>query len=263
MATIHFEDLLKITTIHFENLLMILSPQHDPMGQAVLDYLRTGRATSIMVHSSLFDDDEIPVPHLFRSPTEMPLPERAALTYARGRVLDVGAGAGCHALPLQVQGHDVTAIDVSPGCVTAMRQRGVRNVQLADFFTDDFGTGFDTILLLMNGLGICGGLNELPAFFSRLDALLAPGGCVLTDACDLAYLYEDEDGRLDLTDVEGYYGEVDYRMSYGAVEGRPFNWLYIDFDTLAEEAHRCGYTAELLRRDPDSTAYLARLVHAE
>ena len=156
------------------------------MGQAVLDYLRTGRAASIMVHSSLFDDDEIPVPHLFRSPTEMPLPERAALTYARGRVLDVGAGAGCHALLLQTQGHDVTAIDVSPGCVTAMRQRGVRNVQLADFFTDDFGTGFDTILLLMNGLGICGGLNELPAFFSRLDVLLAPGGCVLTDACDLA-----------------------------------------------------------------------------
>lgn len=239
---------------------MILSPQYDPMGQAVLDYLDHGKASPIKVHSSLFEDDEIPVGHLFRSPSEMPLLERAALTYAHGRVLDVGAGAGCHALALQNQGVEVTAVDVSPGCVTAMRRRGVRDARLADFFTDDVGEHYDTILLLMNGLGICGGLNELPAFFARLDQLLATGGSVITDACDLSYIYEDEAGRIDLTDVEGYYGEVDYRMSYKTLEGKPFNWLYVDFDTLATEAQRYGYTAERLRDDPDSTAYLARLV---
>lgn len=238
---------------------MTISPHTDPMGQAVLDYLQQGHADGIAVHSSIFDDDEIPVPHLFRTLAEMPALERAALSHARGRVLDVGAGAGCHALPLQAQGHEVTAIDVSPGCVSAMRQRGVRNALLADFFTDDFGREFDTIFMLMNGLGICGGLNELPAFFARLDELLAPGGSVITDACDLAYIYEDENGFLDLTGVEGYYGEVDCRMSYGTVQGQPFNWLYIDRETLTAEAHKHGYAVEVLREDADSTAYLARI----
>ena len=207
---------------------MTLSPQHDPMGQAVLDYLQNGQAESIAVHSTIFDNDEIPVSHLFRTFTEMPPLERAALIYARGRVLDVGAGAGCHALALQTQGHEVVSIDVSPGCVAAMRQRGLQQVQLADFFTDDFGKDYDTI-------------------------------SVITDACDLSYIYEDEDGFLDLTGVEGYYGEVDYRMSYGAMEGEPFNWLYIDRETLVSEAARHGYSVEVLREDADSTAYLARI----
>ena len=46
--------------------------------------------------------------------------------------------------------------------------------------------------------------NSQP-FFARLDELLSPGGSVITDACDLSYIYEDEDGFLDLTGVEGYY----------------------------------------------------------
>ena len=238
---------------------MTISPLHDPMGQAVIDYLKNGKAAAITVRSTIFDDDEMPVEHLFRTVAEMPLLERAALSYARGRVLDVGAGAGCHALALQQQVTDVVSIDVSPGCVEAMRLRGVQQVHLADFFTDDFGEEFDTVFMLMNGLGICGGLNELPAFFARLDALLAPGGSVITDACDLSYIYEEEDGFLDLTGVEGYYGEVDYRMSYGAVEGEPFNWLYIDSETLTVEARKYNYEVEILRQDTSSTAYLARI----
>ena len=238
---------------------MTISPLHDPMGQAVLDYLKNGKAAAITVRSTIFDDDEMPVEHLFRTVAEMPLLERAALSYARGRVLDVGAGAGCHALALQQQLPDVVSIDVSPGCVEAMRLRGVQQVYLADFFTDDFGQDFATVFMLMNGLGICGGLNELPAFFARLDALLAPGGSVITDACDLSYIYEDEDGFLDLTGVEGYYGEVDYRMSYEAVEGEPFNWLYIDSETLTLEARKYNYEVEILRQDTTSTAYLARI----
>ena len=238
---------------------MTLSPQRDPMGQAVLDYLQKGQTEAIAVHSTIFDDYEIPVSHLFRTPAEMPPLERAALGYARGRVLDVGAGAGCHALALQTQGLEVVSIDVSPGCVEAMRQRGLRQVHLADFFTDEFGKDYDTIFMLMNGLGICGGVNELPAFFARLDQLLAPGGSVITDACDLSYIYEDEDGFLDLTGVEGYYGEVDYRMSYKTVQGDPFNWLYIDRETLMLEAEKHGFKVEVLREDADSTAYLARI----
>lgn len=240
---------------------MILPPDRDPMGTAIRDYHRTGSARQLRVCSTMFDEDELPVPHLFRTRKTLPPLEVEALDLARGRVLDVGAGAGCHALPLQNAGFEVTALDISPLAVEVMRERGLRNVVLGDFFTDDFGHGFDTILMLMNGIGICGGLNELPAFFHRLDHLLADGGSVLTDSCDLRFVLGDEEGNIDPEEFDGYYGEVDYRMCYAGIEGEPFNWLYVDFSTLSAAASASGFVAECLREGVDG-AYLARLVRA-
>lgn len=79
----------------------ILSKDKDPMGAAILDYQTSGKAGRLRVLSSMFEEDEMPVKHLFRTYKEMPLLEQIALTQAKGRVLDVGAGAGCHALALQ------------------------------------------------------------------------------------------------------------------------------------------------------------------
>lgn len=237
---------------------MLLTPATDPMGQAIADYHREGKAHELVVRSSMFDDDQLPVPHLFRTPLHMPPLEQEALRHCRGHVLDVGAGAGSHSLALQARGLSVTAIDISPLSVEVMRERGVQHALCADFFDDALPQRYDTILMMMNGIGICGGLNELPAFFARLDQLLAPGGQVLTDSCDLSYIYEDEEGFIDLSEVEGYYGEVDYRMSYGKTEGRPFCWLYLDMDTLAQQAAQHGYKVTLLRQGEANT-FLARI----
>ena len=109
------------------------------MGLAIQDFAKLGRAQRLRVLSSMFDEDEIPVHNLFRTEAEMPLVERTALALSQGRVLDVGAGAGCHTLALQRRGlDDVTAIDISALSVETMRERGVRQALCADFFTDDF-----------------------------------------------------------------------------------------------------------------------------
>lgn len=81
-----------------------ISPSRDPMGSAISDYYKNGRAAHLRVLSSMFEEDEMPIAHLFRSEQEMPQLEKRALTLVRGRVLDVGAGAGCHALALQEHG---------------------------------------------------------------------------------------------------------------------------------------------------------------
>lgn len=237
---------------------MKLSVTHDPMGRAIRDYALTGTAQPLLVQSSMFDDDELPVPDLFRSAEAMPPLEQLALSRCTGRVLDVGAGAGCHALALQERGCDVTAIDISPLSVEAMTARGVRRALCADFFTDDFGANFDTIILLMNGTGIAGTLPHLPTLLRRCTALLAPGGKVLTDSSDLRYLFEDEDGTFSPADFDHYYGEVDYRMVYGTCRGPRFDWLYVDFDTLARTASACGMTAAKLA-DGAHFDYLAEL----
>ena len=228
----------------------------DPMGRAVADYHQSGRASRLRVFSPMFDEDEIPVDVLFRSPEEMPDLEREALRLAHGEILDVGAGAGCHSLALQQAGKSVTAVDISPLCVATMRERGVLNVLEQDFFAM---TGkFDTILMLMNGIGIVGSLSRMDAFFMQVDALLNDGGQVLCDSSDLCYLYEDEDGIIDLTGVEGYYGELTYRMQYKEAKGESFPWLFIDPETLRDHAARCGFDCEIVACGPHYD-YLARL----
>ncbi len=248
---------------------MTLSPSNDPMGRAILDFQQTGKAGRLRVLSSMFDDDEMPVPHLFRTFAQMPPIEQRALRLAYGRVLDVGAGAGCHTLALQHlmsetgKPEAVTAIDISPLSCEAMRLRGCKDVACLNLFDATFAEKYDTILMLMNGTGIAGKASRLPALLSRLRQLLREGGQVLIDSSDLIYLYEDEDGEAAIPDDGTYYGEVDYQMIYErrggkAVRGLPFDWLYADYGLLETSARACGLRCELVQRGTHYD-YLARL----
>ena len=228
------------------------------MGHAIFDYWRNGEVSHpLEVLSRTLDDDVMPLEVLFRNYDEMPLLEQLALDRSSGRVLDVGAGAGCHSLVLQQRGADVTAIDVSPLSVLTMKKRGLQDVLEGDFFTLKTG-GYDTILMLMNGIGIVGRLKRMPVLFRALDRLLVPGGQLLCDSSDIKYLYEAEDGTLNYHD-KGYYGEHTFMMRYGDVVGKPFNWLYVDADRLRQVAYDSGYKAEVIATG-NHFEYLARIV---
>ena len=198
---------------------------------------------------------------------------------AKGRILDVGAASGCHSLVLQERGLDVTAIDISPLSVETMKERGVKKVLEQDFFTLEGQameqrepssllewpsrdrvrrSQYDTILMLMNGIGIVGTLECMPEFFKQLDKILAPGGQVLCDSSDISYVFEDEEGMIDIPNEMDYYGEHSFQMQYKDTIGEPFDWLYIDEDTLKEKARRYGYTAEVMA-EGEHYDYLARI----
>ena len=221
-----------------------MNKKADPMGRAIADYQLTGTADRLRVFSPMFEEDEIPLATLFRTYEEMPEIERKALDMTWGKTLDVGAGSGCHSLVLQGRGVDVTAIDISPLSVETMRQRGVKKVVEQDFFT--IGGKYDTILMLMNGIGIVGTLERMPEFFRHLDKILATGGQVLCDSSDISYVFEDENGLIDYPDTGHYYGELSYRMQYKDTIGEPFDWLYIDAETLRKEAEKNGYAVEVV-----------------
>ena len=236
-----------------------MKQEKDPMGSAIADFHATGKAAKLRVFSPMFDEDEIPVKTLFRGFDEMPAIEQTALREATGRILDVGAGAGCHSLALQHMDKQVTAIDISPLAVATMRNRGVKEVLQQDFFTLD--GQYDTILMLMNGIGIVGSLSRLPAFFMQVDHLLTPGGQLLCDSSDICYIFEDEDGIIDLTGVDGYYGELNYQMQYKNVKGEEFPWLFIDPETLKEQALAHGFKVDVLARGSHYD-YLARITRS-
>lgn len=228
------------------------------MGAAISDYFKNGTAGRLRVFSSMFDEDEIPVAHLFREEDEMNEIEITALNTSKGRVLDVGAGTGCHSLALQDRGLDVTAIDVSPLSVEVMQKSGVIDARLLNFYNDTLDTKFDTILLLMNGSGIIGKIDNMSRFFRRIDQILADAGQVLMDSSDLIYLFEDEEGFADINLAGEYYGEVDFCMQYKNIKGDYFDWLYIDFETLSYHADNNGFKAELIKQG-EHYDYLARI----
>ena len=166
----------------------------DPMGRAIAEYWKTMVSTNrpktadkLRVFSPMFEEDEIPLTTLFRSYEDMPEIERKALDMAKGRILDVGAASGCHSLVLQDRGMDVTAIDISPLSVETMKERGVKKVIEQDFFTLE--GQYDTILMLMNGIGIVGTLERMPEFFKQLDSILAYGGQVLCDSRQIIIVF--------------------------------------------------------------------------
>ena len=235
-----------------------LSPNNDPMGAAIRDYQNKGKASRLRVLSSMFDEDEMPVGHLFRTFNQMPRLEQKALSMAKGRVLDIGAGAGCHALALQERGLEVKAIDISPLSCEVMKERGVKDAECVNLFDPQLQGKYDTLLLLMNGTGIAGKLNRLSMLLNRLKELLAEGGQILIDSSDLKYIYENEDGSMDIDLNAPYYGEVDYQMQYKNIKGERFDWLYTDPMLLASISKQCGLNCEIVE-EGENYDFLARL----
>ena len=235
----------------------VLFPGADPMGRAIYEYHKFGKAEDVVVHSSMFDDDVFPIETLFRSLVEMPAIERVALEAAYGDILDVGAGSGCHSLALKGLGKKSVAVDISPLSVQVMKERGV-DARLVNFYDQSFDQTFDTVLMLMNGTGIIGNLDNIGNFFARLKQILKPGGCLLIDSSDLRYLFEEEDGSLMIDLADDYYGQVDFQMQYKDDIGEPFDWLYLDFNTLAYYAEENGFKAEVIA-EGEYYDYLAKL----
>lgn len=225
----------------------------DLPGIAIRDYFSGKKGPKLFVHDEFGPKVEMPVAAYFRSQAEMPQLEKTALNFAKGKILDVGAGAGSHVLALQKFGKDAAALEISPAACEVMRKRGIQKVINADFFSY-FDEKFNTLLFLMNGIGLAGTLNGLEKFLNQAKNLLNEGGQIIFDSCDISYMYED------LLPENPYYGEARVRYSYGTLATDWFHWLYIDPETMETIAQKMGWQMEILEED-DNSQYLARLSH--
>lgn len=228
----------------------------DLFGNALLDYFNGNYTVDIFTSTNISEEDELPLPYLFRDFEDMPPLEQKTMQLAKGKVLDVGCGAGSHSLYLQTQGLDVKAIDVSKGAIEVTKKRGVKNAQLLSIL-DETET-FDTILLMMNGTGIFQELSKVPDYLRHLKNLLNPGGQILIDSTDIKYMYEDEDGGYWQDLNANYYGELDYLLSYKDEDEPLITWLYLDYETLDDCCTSVGFQCELIQEGENSD-YLARI----
>nr|WP_294938287.1 class I SAM-dependent methyltransferase [uncultured Flavobacterium sp.] len=231
----------------------------DLFGKAILDYQTNNSPEDLITETSISEADEMSVAYLFRGYSEMPKMERKALDLAKGKVLDVGCGAGSHALYLQNERNlEVTAIDISANAIEACKLRGIKNTRIQNVM-DLENEKYDTILLMMNGAGMCGKLKKIAAFLQKLKSLITDNGQILLDSSDIIYMFdEDEDGGKWIPSDNAYYGEVIFNISYKGESEEPFDWMYIDFNTLQNAAHANGLQCELIL-EGEHFDYLARL----
>lgn len=231
----------------------------DLFGKAILDYQTENNPEDLITETSISEADEMSVAYLFRDFSEMPKLEQKALELSKGRVLDVGCGAGSHSLYLQNERNlAVTSIDISQNAIKACELRGLKNAVVQDVMQLN-NEKFDTILLLMNGAGMCGRLKNIGKFLEKLKSLLTENGQILLDSSDIIYMFdEDEEGGKWIPAEMDYYGELVFDIHYKGEKEEPFNWMYIDYNTLQNAAHANGLQCELIL-EGEHFDYLARL----
>jgi SAM-dependent methyltransferase len=230
-----------------------------PHEAAMLSFHRGNRGAVIVVYDD-FERDEVPVAYFFRDVDQFPGVELTALELCRGRVLDVGAGSGCHSLALQKRGLEVTAIEILPGLIEILRERGVHDARLASWMDVQAGQ-FDTLLFMMNGLGLAETLTGLPRFFQDVRRLLRPGGQILADSTDVRVRMDPvsrKTGALQRPDGR-YVGELHFQLEFAGKKGPPFAQLYVDPETLRRYAADAGWSCGIVEPPDEYGNYLARL----
>lgn len=253
-------------------------PAHEPLAAALADHHASGRPRRVSALRADGVGFTIETEEYFTLAGALGELDGLALERCRGRVLDVGAGAGRHALALQARGHAVVAIDVSPTCVSLARARGVEDARVfdvmrlgmdADHAAERLGT-FDTLLFGMQTIGVAGGVGALGRLLDRLAALLAPGGELLVDSSALREPWRGEAGPVDgVPGAEGgdwraaaRRGEIVLSTRYRGLRGEPFPWLYLAEPHLQRLAGEHGWAVETLGRVA-SGEYLVALRRAE
>lgn len=231
-------------------------PAAEPLAAALVDHHRTGRPRRVAATRADGVSFEIETGEYFTLEGELAELDAIALDRCRGRVLDVGAGAGRHALALQARGLEVVAIDVSPLCVALCRERGVADARLFDVMRLDGAEPlgvFDTLLFGMQTIGVAGGIVPLARLLERLRGCLAPGGQLLVDSSDLFEAWDGDDA-----DRSASRGEIVLSTRYRGWRGAPFPWLYLAEEDLTRIARKAGYSVERLGR-VDRGEYLLAL----
>jgi len=228
----------------------------DLFGKTIFDYQTQTNSENIFTETNISELDEMDISYMFRSFDAMPPIEQKALRLCKGKILDVGCGAGSHSLYLQNQAKlDVTAIDISEKSIETCKLRGVKKAKVQHLL--DVEEKFDTILLLMNGTGIFRKLTEISAYLQKLKSIINTNGQILIDSSDIIYMFDEEADGSRWIPADGYYGELDFTIHYQG-EKESFPWLYLDYNTLQNACFANGLQCKLLY-EGNHFDYLAQL----
>lgn len=224
----------------------------DPIGKAIRDYHTNNSPEDIIVESDITDEDIIPIDYLFRTYEEFPELEKVAMKHCNGEILDVGAAAGPHTKYLLEQGFSVSTVEVSPNAHAYLKETYPKAKHHLTPILNLTDQSYDTILLMMNGIGLAGTYHEVVPFLKHLSTLLKPGGKILAESTDVIDIFKDEEGGMWVDLNAEYYGSFRFNMKYKGVESGWFDWIYIDKTTLKNLAKEADLSIEILYENQES-----------
>jgi 2-polyprenyl-3-methyl-5-hydroxy-6-metoxy-1,4-benzoquinol methylase len=161
----------------------------DQVKMAMNDYFSGQSDVKLIVNNNYGQPENYPIEYFFRSKYDMPEIENFAINLCTGRIIDIGSGVGPHSLFLQRLGMDVTAIDNSPVMTSILLKQGIRKVICDNVFNFQC-RGYDTAMLLMNGIGIVGTISMFQTFLKKMEEVIQHDGQLLFDSTDISYMYE-------------------------------------------------------------------------
>jgi SAM-dependent methyltransferase len=224
------------------------SETDDAFGAALLAHLEGRSADELLLEvDDGFVTPAMPPAAFFLDEASWSAEERTVLgKVAPGPILDLGAGAGRHVLHFQALGHEVTAIDVSPGAVEVCRRRGVKDVRLTDLNDPPTDRQWMTVLLMCGNLGLAGGWDETRALLRRLAAACGPGAVVIADTVDPT-LMDDEHSvaHRSRNTARGLpVGQVRLRLRYGPATTPWFDLLNVPIADVQPLVDGTGWELE-------------------
>jgi len=201
----------------------------DVFGKALMSYY-IGEKEPIVLCREDGRKDEFDLQALFSSYHEWPEWEKKSLEHVKGKVLDIGCGAGRHSLWLQERGFKVVAIDISPLAVKVAKMRGVENPFLMVAQKLAFSSNsFDTVLLMGNNFGICGNVANTKRMMRQIYRITSRNGCVIATSNDVTKTSNPEHLKYqELNRNRGRpMGQITLRIEYKDEIGEWFDLLMV------------------------------------
>ncbi len=224
----------------------------DTFGQALYGYWKGDHKTPHFIRRDDGFLDEMPTSDYFR--TELMPNEKALLKFARGKILDVGSGAGRALLYFEKNGFDICGIDFSPLAVRVCKERGL-DADVKDIFKMRKTAAYDTILLFGNNIGIGGDLKGAEKLLKKLNTLVNKKGRVLLMSIDVTKTDNPKHKAYHQLNLKKkkYAGEVKIRVEYKKAIGAYFKWLHLDPEKLKELAAKTGWKVIHLKVSKDGS----------
>jgi SAM-dependent methyltransferase len=213
----------------------------DLFGQALLDFYK-GRTCKAKIERDDGYVDEEDLSKYFAEYEIFPNAEKKALKQAKGRVLDIGVGAGRVALYLQSLGHEVVGIDVSDAVLEVSELRGVRKLVRMSACDLQFPkNSFDTAIAFCNNFGLCGSMEGVQGMLERLHSIIRKDGILLASSVQPTRTRQKAHLRYHKINLDRGRppGQVTLRQLYG---GRKGEWWDLLMVTLAEMRQLCEKT---------------------
>ena len=190
--------------------------------------------------------------YFVRNYEKMPVIEQKAMSLSKGKILDIGAGAGPHSAHLIGNNFEVHSLELNSMNCNRLRKINKAHVIEQDFFSWSTSEEYDTILLLMNGFGICEIPNKLTKMGEKLKSLLNKDGQILAEITDYDFSdFYDHDIKENPA--------VTFRLKYGDKFSKEFNWFYPKFSMIQTMCNQLDFKLEKVFQEEEML--LIKLTH--